>query len=106
MRPGTVGPHLGAGDRHDGIDVDEFESGDIGTELAELRPVVDGLQVEIGGGALAAFEPPESELVGLAFAILILTVAFGSVLAMGLPIGVAAAVDGAAVADLWIVALL
>lgn len=72
-------------------EVDEFESGDIGAELMELRPQLDGLQVEIGGTALAALEPPESELVGLAFAVFILTIAFGSVLAMGLPIGVAVA---------------
>jgi RND superfamily putative drug exporter len=56
-----------------------------------LIPDVDGLQVEIGGAALAEFEPPETELIGLAFAIVILILAFGSVLAMGLPIGVAVA---------------
>src|SRR5690606_27268531 len=37
------------------------------------------------------FEPPESELLGLAFAIVILILAFGSVLAMGLPVGTAVA---------------
>jgi len=50
---------------------------------------IEGLQIEVGGQALGEFEPPESELIGLAFAIVILIVAFGSVLAMGLPIGVA-----------------
>ena len=35
------------------------------------------------------FEPPSSEVLGLAFAIIILIVAFGSVLAMGLPVGIA-----------------
>ena len=50
---------------------------------------IDGLQIEVGGQALGEFEPPESELIGLSFAIVILIVAFGSVLAMGLPIGVA-----------------
>ena len=50
---------------------------------------VDGLQIEIGGQALGEFEPPESELIGIAFAIVVLILAFGSVLAMGLPIGVA-----------------
>ena len=39
--------------------------------------------------ALALFEPPETEFIGLAFAIVILIFAFGSVLAMGLPIAVA-----------------
>ncbi|MEM1332005.1 MAG: MMPL family transporter, partial [Actinomycetota bacterium] len=47
------------------------------------------LRIEIGGQALAEFEPPESELIGLSFAVVILILAFGSVLAMGLPIGVA-----------------
>ena len=70
-------------------DVTETESSEIGAEIAELAPQIDGLQVEVGGQALAEFEPPKSELIGLAFAIVILIVSFGSVLAMGLPIGVA-----------------
>ncbi len=52
-------------------------------------PEVDGLRVELGGFIFAEFEQPSSELLGLAFAIVILIVAFGSVLAMGLPVGVA-----------------
>jgi RND superfamily putative drug exporter len=52
---------------------------------------VDGLRVELGGAALGEFEEPTSELLGLAFAIFILIVAFGSVLAMGVPIGTALA---------------
>jgi RND superfamily putative drug exporter len=54
-------------------------------------PAIDGLQVEVGGASFGEFETPESEVIGLAFAIVILIVAFGSVLAMGLPIGVALA---------------
>lgn len=50
---------------------------------------ISGLQVEIGGAALAEFEPPESELLGLAFAVVVLIVAMGSVVAMGTTIGVA-----------------
>lgn len=61
----------------------------IGEEIGHLAPVVEGLQVEIGGAALAEFDPPEAELIGLSFAIVILILSFGSVLAMGLPIGVA-----------------
>ncbi len=72
-------------------DIDQVESAEIGAELAEARPDVDGLRVEIGGAALAEFEPPESELIGLSFAIVVLIVSFGSVLAMGLPVGVAVA---------------
>ncbi len=68
----------------------ETQSGEIGAEIADLKPTdIEGLQVEIGGQALGEFEPPESELIGLGFAIIILILAFGSVLAMGLPIGVA-----------------
>jgi putative drug exporter of the RND superfamily len=76
-------------------DVTFAESGELGAELAaraaELEEQVPGLQVEIGGEILAEFEPPESELIGLAFAIVVLIVSFGSVLAMGLPIAVAVA---------------
>ena len=43
--------------------------------------------IELGGQVFASFEPPSSEVLGLAFAIIILIVAFGSVLAMGLPVG-------------------
>ena len=66
------------------------------TRAAEIRdiileesPDIDGLQIELGGFIFADFEEPTAELLGLAFAIVILIVAFGSVLAMGLPIGVA-----------------
>ncbi|HEX9856371.1 MAG TPA: MMPL family transporter [Acidimicrobiia bacterium] len=63
----------------------------ISSELKELIPTVDGLQVEIGGQIFAEFEVPSSELLGLAFAIIVLILAFGSVLAMGLPVGIALA---------------
>jgi putative drug exporter of the RND superfamily len=61
----------------------------VADEARQLRPEVDGLQVELGGVVFAEFEPPESELLGLSFAVMILLVSFGSVLAMGLPVGVA-----------------
>ena len=70
-------------------ETDQTRAGTIGKELAEKAPEIDGLRVEIGGQNLAEFEPPSSELLGLAFAIVVLILAFGSVLAMGLPIGVA-----------------
>lgn len=69
--------------------LDQAATGVIGEEIHEILPDVDGLRIELGGAALAVFEPPETELVGLAFAVVILIVAFGSVLAMGLPISVA-----------------
>ena len=63
----------------------------IGGQLKELIPELDGLEVEIGGQIFAEFEVPSSELLGLAFAIIVLIFAFGSVLAMGLPIAIALA---------------
>ncbi|HVM40230.1 MAG TPA: MMPL family transporter, partial [Acidimicrobiia bacterium] len=70
-------------------DIDFTRASDIGDELRDLMPAVDGLQVELGGFLFAEFEQPSAELFGLAFAVIILIVAFGSVLAMGLPVGVA-----------------
>ena len=50
---------------------------------------VEGLTIEYGGEMFAEFEMPEAEALGLLAAIIILIVAFGSVIAMGLPIGTA-----------------
>ena len=72
-------------------DLDFTATANIGAEIGELAPVVPGLQIEVGGAALAEFEPPESEFIGLAFAVIVLILAFGSVLAMGLPLAVAVA---------------
>ncbi len=58
---------------------------DHGDELA----AVPGLEIEYGGDLFAEFAMPESEAYGLIAAVIILIVAFGSVLAMGLPIGTA-----------------
>ena len=47
----------------------------------------DGVQVELTGAlALLAQEAPSSELIGVGVAVIVLLVAFGSVVAMGLPI--------------------
>ena len=77
------------------VEMPDETPGSIALEVADLildgAPVIDGLQVEVGGQQFAAFEQPESEVLGLAFAIVILIVAFGSVLAMGLPVAVALA---------------
>src|SRR5687768_16726364 len=71
-------------------DIDISRASEIGDELRDLIPrYVEGLRVELGGRMFAEFEQPSAELFGLAFAIVILIVAFGSVLAMGLPVGVA-----------------
>ncbi len=60
-------------------------------ETLEAAGLAEAVEVEIGGAILAEFEPPETELIGLAFAVVVLILAFGSVMAMGLPIGVAVA---------------
>ena len=67
------------------------ETAAVGTEIRDAIPTLDGLQVELGGSAFAEFAVPSSEALGIGFAIIILIIAFGSVLAMGLPIGVALA---------------
>ncbi len=69
--------------------VDQAEGAELGSKVAELAPELEGLTVEVGGQVLSEFEPPESELIGLGFAIIVLILSFGSVLAMGLPIGTA-----------------
>lgn len=72
-------------------DITLEEASAISAELQEMMPEIEGLQIEIGGQIFATFEVPSSELLGIAFAIIVLILAFGSVLAMGLPIGIALA---------------
>ena len=50
---------------------------------------IDGLRIEYGGQLFAGFEFPPSEILGFLAAVIILLIAFGSVLAMGLPLGTA-----------------
>jgi RND superfamily putative drug exporter len=72
-------------------DVNQEDAMALSDDIKAELPHVDGLQVELGGSIFADFEAPSSEVLGLAFAIVILILAFGSVLAMGLPVGVALA---------------
>jgi RND superfamily putative drug exporter len=51
--------------------------------------VKTGITIEFGGRIFETFEMPESEVLGLLAAVIILVIAFGSIIAMGLPIGVA-----------------
>ncbi len=78
----------------------QLDVADIGfTEVQELgstiedfgneQGAIDGLTIEYGGDLFGEFEMPESEIFGLIAAVIILIIAFGSVLAMGLPIGIA-----------------
>ena len=57
-------------------------------ELAVESARSDGIIVEFGGDVVPGveMEPPSSELIGLAVAVVVLLISFGSVLAMGLPI--------------------
>jgi RND superfamily putative drug exporter len=64
---------------------------DLGQEIEAKAPSIPGVNIQYGGQMFGDFQPPSSELLGLSFAIFILIVAFGSVLAMGLPIGTALA---------------
>ena len=65
------------------------------TQLDDANAVVDssrasGLQIELSGVlAQLAQDDPSSELIGIGVAIIVLLVAFGSVVAMGLPIATA-----------------
>ena len=63
----------------------------LGNQIREIgKPYAAGdLRIEYGGNIFAGFELPASEAYGLLAAIIILVLAFGSVLAMGLPIGTA-----------------
>ena len=70
-------------------DVDFAVAADVRDTILDQVPNVEGLRVELGGFIFAEFEQPNSEALGLAFAVIILILAFGSVLAMGLPVAVA-----------------
>ena len=70
------------------------EAADLGVEIDHLIEAsglrsMDGIQVEVGGAWLAEREPPESEAIGLAFAVFVLILAVGSVVAMGMTVGAA-----------------
>jgi RND superfamily putative drug exporter len=69
----------------------------IGDEIAALSPDVEGLEIALGGDMFRHREPPNSEMLGIAFAIFVLILSFGSVLAMGLPIATALAGVGTGV---------
>jgi putative drug exporter of the RND superfamily len=94
---GPLGDQLAYAQVNLAADVDRTEASLIGAAIAEHAPTVAGLEVLPGGTALGEFEVPETEFIGLAFAVVILILAFGSVLAMGLPLAVAVAGVGAGI---------
>ena len=70
------------------------EAQEVGTQISALIEElglrsIEGLQVEVGGIWFAELLPPESEAIGLAFAIFVLIAVLGSVVAMGVTIGAA-----------------
>jgi RND superfamily putative drug exporter len=69
-------------------DLEYQEAVDLGNEIEDLgdEVQVQGLTIEYGGDMFAEFEMPESEALGLLAAVIILLIAFGSIVAMGLPI--------------------
>lgn len=81
-------------------------------DLARLASVVDlagsdAIQVEAGGELFWHFEQPEAalaELIGLLVAVMVLVLAFGSVVAAGLPIATALAGLGVGIGSLGLVA--
>ncbi|WP_410789092.1 MMPL family transporter [Kribbella sp. C-35] len=71
--------------------LDELEPSDL-EQLKTLAAVDSPLRIELGGDLFYAFEEAQAglgEAVGLIAAMVILLLAFGSIIAMGLPIGMA-----------------
>ncbi|MET0882063.1 MAG: MMPL family transporter [Acidimicrobiales bacterium] len=91
-----------------GVEFTDLDVTDLDALLAVGEPLADqGLQMEVGGELPQFVEQPETqgaELIGLLAAVLILLLAFGSILAMGLPIGIALFGLGISVMLLTIVA--
>ncbi len=59
-----------------------------GDQIKALRKgiAVEGLQIELGGDMFQSQSMPASEAIGILAAVIILLIAFGSLLAMGLPV--------------------
>lgn len=75
-----------------GFNVDEAAG--LGEEIDHLIDAsglrdLPGVQAHVGGAWLSGQEPPETEAIGLAFAIFVLIAAVGSVAAMGVTVGTA-----------------
>ena len=96
-RIAAQGPEAGRiayADIDTGADTSAFEAEDIGHEIGHLIDQLglrsmEGVQVEVGGAWLSDREPPESEAIGLAFAVFVLIMAVGSVVAMGMTVSAA-----------------
>ena len=76
--------------------LEELDASDVDrlTEVVDRSDSNGAIDVEVGGDLLQAFDDgggEGAEMIGLLVAIIVLLVAFGSVIAMGLPIGMALA---------------
>ena len=89
VQPGVEGTIAIAPIEVDRLDIKEREKW--AEEVRSLAPRMAGLNTYFGGQMFDKVKAPSSELLGIAFAIVVLLLAFGSVMAMGLPIGVALA---------------
>ncbi len=74
--------------------IEELDAGDLGELKDAVAASSDGsqLRIELGGDLFQNFEDPgggSAEMIGLLAAIVILLLAFGSIIAAGLPIGIA-----------------
>ena len=80
--------------------LDQAATQAVGDRIVALGEAVDvpGLRVEYGGQVFQKFEFPASEILGILAAVIVLLIAFGSVVAMGLPIGTALAGLGVSMA--------
>jgi len=91
-QPSPDGTTLLASVQYD-VELSDLEKADLSRLLDAGEPArAEGLVVEVGGELPQYVEQAQTgaaELIGLGAAVVILLVAFGSVLAMGLPIGVA-----------------
>jgi RND superfamily putative drug exporter len=74
--------------------IEELDAGDLGELKDAIAASSDGsqLRIELGGDLFQNFEDPgggSAEMIGLLAAVVILLLAFGSIIAAGLPIGIA-----------------
>jgi RND superfamily putative drug exporter len=102
----TVSPLITAADGHTALATIQFDAisarlppGDVTAVIAKARSYAEpGLQVALGGAPVSAVVSPSpgpNEVIGIGAAVVIMLVAFGSVVAMGLPVLTALAGVGA-----------
>ena len=83
------------------------EAQDMGRTIEDLieeleLSSIEGLEVEVGGIWFAELRPPESEAIGLAFAVFVLIAVLGSVVAMGATVAAALVTVGVGAAGIMV----